>query len=72
LALSRRAARRSTAAPTSGRFGCVLYELLAGKLAFGGETVPDSLQAFLPVLLRPRFFLSRGRQQAVRALTFPS
>ncbi len=26
-------------------FGCVLYEMLAGKLAFGGETVTDTLAA---------------------------
>jgi len=28
-------------------FGCVVYELLAGKLAFGGQTVSDSLSAIL-------------------------
>src|SRR5262249_36329197 len=28
-------------------FGCILYECLAGKLAFGGETVTDTLAAVL-------------------------
>ncbi len=28
-------------------FGCVLYELLAGRLAFGGDTAPDTIAAIL-------------------------
>jgi Tol biopolymer transport system component len=28
-------------------FGCVLYELVTGKMAFGGATVPDTLSAVL-------------------------
>ena len=28
-------------------FGCILYEMLAGRTAFGGDTIPDSLVAVL-------------------------
>jgi serine/threonine protein kinase/Tol biopolymer transport system component len=28
-------------------FGCVLYEMLAGKRAFGGQTIPDTIAAVL-------------------------
>ena len=37
MAPSRRAAKSSTSAPTSGRFGCALYEMLTGQDAFGGD-----------------------------------
>ena len=30
-------------------FGCVLYEMLAGRQAFGGETVVEILGAILEV-----------------------
>ena len=41
-----RAARRMRA-PTSGRFGCVLYEMLAGRPAFGRATPSDTIAAVL-------------------------
>ena len=40
-------AGHSTSVLTFGPFGCVLYEALTGKLAFIGDTVPDTLMAVL-------------------------
>ena len=46
---SRRAAGRSTSAPTSGRSACVLYEMLTGSAGlFGGDDVSDTLAAVAP------------------------
>ena len=42
-ARSRRAARPSTSARTSGRSACVLYEMLTGRRAFEGEDVSRDL-----------------------------
>ena len=42
---SRRAARPSTSAPTSGRLACVLFEMLTGTRAFDGEDIVDDAGA---------------------------
>ena len=44
---SRRAGSRWTSEPTSGRSACVLFEMLAGRTAFAGETRADTLVAII-------------------------
>ena len=44
---SKRAARRWTSAADIWAFGCVLYEMLTGRIAFPGETLSDTIVAIL-------------------------
>ena len=61
------AASAWTDAPTSGRSACVLYEMLSGGRAFGGETLSDTLAAVL--LAAPRWeALPPGASPAIRRL----
>ena len=45
--LNRRVANGPTHAPTSSPFGCVLYEMLAGRRAFSGDSRIETLHAVL-------------------------
>ena len=48
-------------------FGCVLYEMLTGKMAFRGDTVTDTLAAVLKKSRTGRCF-PRPRRMRVRVL----